>query len=266
MLIVKWAPDTNHGNQSKYPPSFTQPWLLSKMEWEQNLLCKKWVQHPIFNFHFKTAYLKSLLPHQHGRSGPIFCLLLGESSGCDWLSIAWAYSEQETESWALLRVFCQLTVYISKNPGGWGGHSLFASQYVCAAGFFAAAPPPFSAFGRSFFFTMSTILFRSYWVPFWSPPFSACRRSFCPSSFYSEFVGSHFELRAAHPYWFLPGMAGMCKTACLHPITAPLMCERSSKLFIGWSFVANWGQVMHVLVYIGKLDWWHQAIIWTSAG
>ena len=28
--------------------------------------------------------------------------------------------------------------------------------------------------------TMSTILFRSCWVPFRSPTFSACRRSFCP--------------------------------------------------------------------------------------
>ena len=39
--------------------------------------------------------------------GPIFCLLLGVSSGCarpisnlacDWLSIVWAYSKQETEN------------------------------------------------------------------------------------------------------------------------------------------------------------------------
>ena len=150
MLIVNWAPDTNHGNQSKYPPSFTQPWLQSKMEWEQNLLCKKWVQHPIFNFHFKTACLKSLLPHQHGRSGPIFCPLLGESSGCDWLSIAWAYSKQETENGALLTVFCQLTVFISKNPGGWGG-TLPLCESVCMCCGFARPPPPqFSAFGRSF--------------------------------------------------------------------------------------------------------------------
>ena len=60
-------------------------------------------------------------------------------------------------------------------------------------------------------FTMSTILFRSCWVPFRNPPFSACRRSFCPQnwpnlSFHSDLVGSHFELRAAHPYWFLPGV------------------------------------------------------------
>ena len=53
------------------------------------------------------------------------------------------------------------------------------------------------------------ILFRSCWVPFRSPPFSACRRSFCPQnwpnlSFYSDLVGSHFELRAVHPYWFWP--------------------------------------------------------------
>ena len=60
-------------------------------------------------------------------------------------------------------------------------------------------------------FTMSTILFRSCWVPFRNPPFSACRRSFCPQnwpnlSFHSDLVGSHFELRAAHPDWFLPGV------------------------------------------------------------
>ena len=59
--------------------------------------------------------------------------------------------------------------------------------------------------------TLSTILFRSCWVPFRSPPFSACRRSFClqiwPNlSFYSDLVGSHFELRAVHPYWFWPGV------------------------------------------------------------
>ena len=59
--------------------------------------------------------------------------------------------------------------------------------------------------------TMSTILFRSCWVPFRNPPFSACRRSFCPKNwpnlqFNSDLVGSHFELRAAHPLWFLPGV------------------------------------------------------------
>ena len=59
------------------------------------------------------------------------------------------------------------------------------------------------------YLTMSTILFRSCWVPFRSPTFSACRRSFCPPnwpnlSFYSDLVGSRFELRAAHPYWFWP--------------------------------------------------------------
>ena len=59
--------------------------------------------------------------------------------------------------------------------------------------------------------TMSTILFRSCWVPFRNPPFSWCRRSFCPQnwpnlSFHSDLVGSHFELRAAHPDWFLPGV------------------------------------------------------------
>ena len=57
--------------------------------------------------------------------------------------------------------------------------------------------------------TLSSILFRSCWVSFQSPPFSACRRSFCPSnwpnlSFYSDLVGSYFELRAAHPYCFWP--------------------------------------------------------------
>ena len=59
--------------------------------------------------------------------------------------------------------------------------------------------------------TMTTILFRSCWIPFRSPTFSACRRSFCPPnwpnlSYYSDLVGSRFELRAAHPYWFWPGV------------------------------------------------------------
>ena len=68
--------------------------------------------------------------------------------------------------------------------------------------FFSISPPNL---------TMSTILFRSCWVPFRSPTFSACRHSFCPPnwpnlSFYSDLVGSRFELRAAHPYWFWPGV------------------------------------------------------------
>ena len=59
--------------------------------------------------------------------------------------------------------------------------------------------------------TLCTILFRSCCVPFRSPPFSACRWSFCPQnwpnlSFYSDLVGSHFELRAVYPYWFWPGV------------------------------------------------------------
>ena len=80
--------------------------------------------------------------------------------------------------------------------------------------------------------TLCTILFRSCWVPFRSPPFSACRRSFCPQnwpnlSFYSDLVGSHFELRAVHPYWFWPGVPPprvsavlWCMTSCpmLHGI------------------------------------------------
>ena len=76
-------------------------------------------------------------------------------------------------------------------------------------------------------FTLSTILFRSCWVPFRSPPLSACRRSFCSQnwpnlSFYSDLVGSHFELRAVHPYWFWPGVppppsrgARICETGLL---------------------------------------------------
>ena len=49
----------------------------------------------------------------------------------------------------------------------------------------------------------------SKYAPWFCPPFSACRRSFCPPnwpnlSFHSDLVGSHFELWAAHPYWFLP--------------------------------------------------------------
>ena len=67
------------------------------------------------------------------------------------------------------------------------------------------------------------ILFRSCWVPFRSPPFSACRRSFClqiwPNlSFYSDLVGSHFELRVVHPYWFWPGVPfpRLSMMGCLH--------------------------------------------------
>ena len=116
----------------------------------------------------------------------------------------------------LLQLVAQVVVAAGcrYDPGGGGGgggggtSSLRVSRY---APWFC---PPFSASGRSFCppnLTLSTILFRSCRVPFRSPPFSACRRSFClqiwPNlSFYSDLVGSHFELRAVHPYWFWPGV------------------------------------------------------------
>ena len=56
---------------------------------------------------------------------------------------------------------------------------------------------------------MSTILFRSCWIPFRKPPFSACRRSFWPTKLTKSIISFKscwvpFELPAAHPYWFLP--------------------------------------------------------------
>ena len=57
--------------------------------------------------------------------------------------------------------------------------------------------------------TLSTILFRSCWVSFRNPHFQHVDDLFAPQnwpnlSFYSDLVGSHFELRAAHPYCFWP--------------------------------------------------------------
>ena len=57
--------------------------------------------------------------------------------------------------------------------------------------------------------TLSTILFRSCWVQFRSPPFSACRRSFCPPnwlnlSFYSDLVGSILNFEQHTPTDFDP--------------------------------------------------------------
>ena len=68
---------------------------------------------------------------------------------------------------------------------------------------------------------------------FKSPPFSVCRRSYCPRnwvnlSFYSDLVGSHFELRAAHPYWFWPGVPPPGRPVILH---TNLMIESVVKTF-----------------------------------
>ena len=57
-------------------------------------------------------------------------------------------------------------------PTRWGG-PIFGIWMI----FLPTPPPPPPPPNL----TMSTILFRSCRVPFLSPPFSACRRSFCPS-------------------------------------------------------------------------------------
>ena len=49
----------------------------------QNLLCNKWVQHPIFPVHFETAHPKTYFcPHTHGRSAqgapPSICLCVNK--------------------------------------------------------------------------------------------------------------------------------------------------------------------------------------------
>ena len=106
--------------------------------------------------------------------------------------------------------------------------------------------------------TLSTILFRSCWVPFRSPPFSACRRSFCPQnwpnlSFYSDLVGSHFELRAVHPYWFWPGVPppGCHHCVCWWPCTlCTLSAGKVMTLYSGIIFVYTYAQPMRDVVTV----------------
>ena len=94
------------------------------------------------------------------------------------------------------------------NQGGGGTPSLSVSRY---------APrfcPPFSASGRSFCppnLTMSTISFRSCWVPYRKPPFSGCWWSFCTPnwpdlSFYPD-LGPilNFEWRTPTDFYLEPG-------------------------------------------------------------
>ena len=107
----------------------------------------------------------------------------------------------QLKGWNLASVLAAL-------PGGGGTPSLRVSRY---------APrfcPPFSASGRSFCppkFDHVYYFIQILLGPISKPTFSACRCSFCPPnwpnlSFYSDLVGSCFELRAAHPYWFWPGV------------------------------------------------------------
>ena len=98
---------------------------------------------------------------------------------------------------------------------GGGTPSLRVSRYV------PRFCPPFSASGRSFCppkFDLVNHFIQILLGPISKPPFSACRRPFClqiwPNlSFYSDLVGSHFELRAVHPYWFWPGVPPGKRTA-----------------------------------------------------
>ena len=95
----------------------------------------------------------------------------------------------------LMNMRCK-AVFTAEIPGGGGGHSLFES-----VGMRRGFAPHFRHLDDLFApqnLTLSPILFRSCWVPFRSPPFSACRRSFCSQnwpnlSFYSDLVGSHFH-------------------------------------------------------------------------
>ena len=117
----------------------------------------------------------------------------------------------EVLRWAMFSSFSLAVLPGGGGGGGGGGGALPLWESVGMRRGFA---PHFRHLDDLFApqnLTFSTILFRSCWVPFRSPPFSACRRSFCPQnwpnlSFYSDLVGSHFELRAVHPYWFWPGV------------------------------------------------------------
>ena len=119
-------------------------------------------------------------------------------------TVPWSVCSTQTETigtcWP-----CSMMPY--SIPGGGGALPLWESE-----GMRRGFAPHFQHLDDLFAppnLTLSTILFRSCWVQFRSPPFSQCRRSFCPQnwlnpSFYSDLVGSHFELRAAHPYWIWP--------------------------------------------------------------
>ena len=92
--------------------------------------------------------------------------------------------------------------------GGGGTLSLRISRYV------PRFCPSFLASGRSFCPQKFDLVYHFIQIllgPISKPPNFSMYTIFLPPkrpnlSFYSDLVGSHFELRAVHPYWFWPGV------------------------------------------------------------
>ena len=73
-------------------------WIIIAYTWIQQFHIKSMSNGCLCHLHHVTGF-----SFYQRNPGPVFCLLLGVSSGCaqpicDWLSIVWAYSEQETEN------------------------------------------------------------------------------------------------------------------------------------------------------------------------
>ena len=80
--------------------------------------------------------------------------------------------------------------------------------------------------------TMSTILFRSCWVPFRNPPFSACRRSFCPKidqiyNFIQILLGPILNFEPRTPTDFYPECPPRGSNAAVNSNLADSDCARS---------------------------------------
>ena len=141
-------------------------------------------------------------------------------------------------SFVTLSCWNYLKTWVSKkNRGGGGTPSLRVSRY---------APrfcPHFRHLDDLFAppnLTMSTILFRSCWVPFRSPTFSACRSSFCPPnwpnlSFYSDLLGPVLNFEWRPPTDFDPECPPPPppppRPALYHQVCETLQCIVYSDLF-----------------------------------
>ena len=76
-------------------------------------------------------------------------------------------------------------------------------------------------------FTLSTILFRSCWVPFRNPPFSACRQSFCPKNW--KLTKSIILFRSCWvPFWTSSGAPLLILTRSATEIVYKIMMTSSN--------------------------------------
>ena len=173
-------------------------------------------------------------------------------SRCGWMSSSHSY-HLASKDWAKTTARPGKLNILTNNDfsrGGGGGESV---------GMCRGFAPGFSAYGRSFYPPQiwPCLLFYSDLVGshFKSPPFSACRRSFCSQnwvnlSFYSDLVGSHFELWPTHPYWFLAGVSpppgiSLNIVSNYKQDTASLWCSMSYDIQWDKTYL-YWNNFMHV--------------------